>query len=94
VYHWGDIDPGGIKIAYWIEQALIREGRRLRLHMMTAALAKKYGSPAKPAVVLRDRAESSYSVAELVRFMSSEDAHTLEQEELDPVAPNIDSREL
>lgn len=87
VYHWGDIDAGGVKIAYRIEQALAREGRRLLLHMMEPALAAAHGSPAAPTGVFKDLSAQDSVVAEAVRYLASPEAHHLEQEELDPRVP-------
>lgn len=87
VFHWGDIDHGGIKIAYRIEQALARVGRKLELHMMSPELAAR-GERIAPADVFRNFSEKSSAVAGLVSYMASPDARQLEQEELDPTVPN------
>ncbi len=87
IYHWGDIDAGGIKIAYRIERALAITGRRLELHLMSPTLAVKHGSPVSPAAVFKDFVDDLSVVADLVRFMGSDEAHLLEQEELEPVIP-------
>ncbi len=87
VFHWGDIDHGGIKIAYRIEQALARVGRKLELHMMSPELAAR-GERIAPADVFRNFSEKSSAVAGLVAYMASPDARQLEQEELDPTVPN------
>ena len=87
VFHWGDIDAGGIKIAYHIERALTKVGRRLNLHLMTPEIAVRHGLPQSPTAVFRNFADEGSAVAGLVVFMASEAARSLEQEELDPVVP-------
>jgi hypothetical protein len=91
VVHWGDIDVGGIKIAYHIERALTKVGRRLELHLMTPEIAVRHGSPQSPTAVFRNFADDNSVVAALVAFMTSEAARSLEQEELDPVMPTVSS---
>jgi Uncharacterized protein conserved in bacteria C-term(DUF2220)/Uncharacterized protein conserved in bacteria N-term (DUF3322) len=51
IFHWGDIDGGGIRIAYRIERALADADRRLALHLMTPAIAIEHGSPEKPSAI-------------------------------------------
>jgi len=87
VFHWGDIDHGGIKIAYRIEQALTRVGRKLRLHMMSPEHARR-GERIASANVFRKFGEGESAVADLVAYMASQDARQLEQEELDPTIPD------
>ncbi len=91
VFHWGDIDAGGIKIAYHIERALTKVGRRLQLHLMTPEIAVRHGLPQSPTPVFRNFADSGSAVAGLAAFMASDAARTLEQEELDPVMPTVSS---
>lgn len=80
-FHWGDIDLGGIRIAHHLHLAL---PRGLRLHLMSEALALAHGTPIDPVRASGIPAESP--VADLATFLASERAHSLEQEELDPVA--------
>jgi Uncharacterized protein conserved in bacteria C-term(DUF2220) len=47
VYHWGDIDAGGIRIAAHLEDAF---GVRIELHEIE--LAVKLGTPLQPAKVM------------------------------------------
>lgn len=87
IFHWGDIDAGGIKIAYRIERALAVAGKKLKLHMMTPAIGIAHGLSTAPGHVFKDFADDTSAVAELVRFMASKDVRVLEQEELNPQAP-------
>ena len=87
VFHWGDIDHGGIKIAFRIEQTLARVGRKLRLHLMTPEHAVR-GERVTPLDVFRNFGERGSVVAELVAYMASAEARYLEQEELDPLVPD------
>lgn len=89
VFHWGDVDPGGTVIAYCIEQAVKRVGRNLRLHMMSPELAIRRGQPAPPERLLSNTDYSASVTRGLVDFLSSETAHHLEQEELDPELPGV-----
>lgn len=86
IYHWGDIDAGGIKIAYRIERALASIGRPLHLHLMDPDLARRHGSPTSAKTVFRIDVSGSV-VAGLAAFLGSMEAHLLEQEELDPTIP-------
>jgi hypothetical protein len=86
VFHWGDIDVGGLRIAYRLEQSLARIDRRLELHLMTPEIAAANGVKVDPVKVFRDDPASS-CVADLAAFLASSDAHFLEQEVLSPVAP-------
>lgn len=86
IYHWGDIDAGGIKIAYRIESALAAVGRPLHLHLMDPDLARCHGAPTSVKAVFRIDVSASV-VADLSAFLGSAEAHLLEQEELDPAIP-------
>lgn len=44
IYHWGDIDLGGLRIFLHLEQALAEVGRRLQPHLMTEALLRSHGA--------------------------------------------------
>jgi hypothetical protein len=87
ILHWGDIDPGGVKIAYLIERALERAGKRLALHLMSPDLAARHGSPAPPVQVFRRPVAEESIVGELAAYLASPQACWLEQEELDPSCP-------
>ncbi|MGY3610822.1 MULTISPECIES: Wadjet anti-phage system protein JetD domain-containing protein [unclassified Bradyrhizobium] len=84
LYHWGDIDAGGLRIAAHLEDTF---GLRLRLHQMDAALAASLGSRLQSRKGLERLAGRPGEIGELARWLGTEGAKMLEQEELDPEAP-------
>lgn len=80
VHHWGDIDPGGVAIARYLEEKIEPS---LRLHLMTPEIARRYGRPAE-AAVLRAPVPVESSLADLARYLKEPGAQWLEQECLDP----------
>lgn len=88
VLHWGDIDTGGLRIAAHLEDAF---GVPITLHEMSSKLASEFGSPLKYRKGLDRLALRNGDIGKLARWLSSEEALALEQEELDPRAP---SREI
>jgi hypothetical protein len=84
-FHWGDIDPGGLRIFRFLEEAL---PRRPRPHLMDRALAESHGRPALPDAALASIAQSDSAVAGLAEWLSRGDRIMhLEQEALDPSSP-------
>lgn len=79
--HWGDIDPSGVGIALHIARSTKAD---LRPHLMNATLALTRGKRAPPVSV--PWAEGT-PFADLAAFLDSEDAHHMEQEEIDPELP-------
>jgi hypothetical protein len=45
IYHWGDVDAGGLLIADSIREAA---GRPVKLHLMTVSLAERHGARRRP----------------------------------------------
>lgn len=86
VYHWGDIDAGGLRIAAHLEDAF---ETRIRLHQMNAELALAFGSPLQSQKGLEKLSASSGEIGQLARWLRSEAARMLEQEELDPTVPTF-----
>ncbi|MBN2751775.1 MAG: hypothetical protein JXQ84_03615 [Rhodospirillaceae bacterium] len=86
VFHWGDIDGGGVRIARCLEVALMPVGRKLGLHLMAPELAISRGENITPIEIFRIDMSQSV-VGGLVRFLASPAACTLEQEEMDPTLP-------
>jgi hypothetical protein len=84
VYHWGDIDAGGVRIAAHLEDAF---GVPVLLHEMKPALALAFGTPLQSRKGLERLAARSSDVGALARWLRSDQAKALEQEELDPKAP-------
>lgn len=86
VYHWGDIDAGGLRIAAHLEDVF---GTHVRLHQMEAELALSFGSPVQSQKGLDRLAMRSGEIGQLAQWLSSEAAKMLEQEELDPNVPTL-----
>jgi hypothetical protein len=85
VYHWGDIDAGGIRIAAHLEDAF---GVQIELHEMRIELAMKLGTPLQSREGLDRLVGRPGELGELARWLSSDQAKALEQEELDPRMPH------
>jgi Wadjet anti plasmid transformation system JetA-like protein len=87
VFHWGDIDAGGVRIAAHLEDAF---GIPIVLHQMDSALARTFGSPLKSQNGLAQLAKREGGIGRLACWLLSKEAMALEQEELDPYAPSLD----
>ena len=84
-YHWGDIDPGGVRIVRFLEETLPRPPRP---HLMDQCLAESHGKPAEPDDTLKSIAASDSAVAGLAEWLSKgPNVRHLEQEALDPLSP-------
>lgn len=84
VYHWGDIDAGGVRIAAHLQNAF---GVALQLHHMQPKLAQVLGTPLRSRKGLEGLAVQSGEIGSLARWLCGKDAQALEQEELDPGPP-------
>lgn len=84
LFHWGDIDAGGLKIAKHLEDAC---GVPLRLHNMTPDLAVEWGTPLKSRTGLERLSGHVGEIGSLVRWLQSSDGKALEQEQLNPRPP-------
>jgi hypothetical protein len=84
LYHWGDIDAGGVRIAAHLEDAF---GVPIALHEMSPTVALSMGTPLQSRKGLERLAARGGEIGELARWLSSNQASALEQEELDPKAP-------
>ena len=82
-FHWGDIDPGGVRIFALLEQAV--DG--LRPHLMDAELARLHGAVAAGDPTLSKLAASGSAVAAVAAFLCAEETWRLEQEALVPRPP-------
>jgi hypothetical protein len=79
IYHWGDIDEGGLRIALHLASLLPIP---VLPHLMSPALARAQGIPAKASRMIdlpRDHPWQSVAL-----FLGSDDARSLEQEKVDP----------
>jgi hypothetical protein len=88
VYHWGDVDAGGVRIAAHLEDAF---GFPIALHEMSPTLASAMGTPLQSRKGLAQLAVRSGDIGDLARWLSTEEARALEQEELDPISPQCQS---
>ena len=86
-FHWSDIDPEGIWIFRTVERAV---GRPVSPHLMTVALAEAKGSPLAGSKI-KSVDFSQSAVAELASYFEKPGAKWLEQEELDPIPPDLSS---
>lgn len=84
IYHWGDIDAGGVRIAAHLEDAF---GIPVLLHDMKPRLALEMGTSLQSRQGLQRLATRTGDVGELARWLCTDEAKALEQEELDPRAP-------
>lgn len=84
IYHWGDIDAGGVRIAAHLEDAF---GIPVLLHQMQPRLALERGTSLQSRQGLQRLAARPGDVGDLARWLCTESAKALEQEELDPTAP-------
>lgn len=89
LYHWGDIDAGGVRIAAHLEDSF---DTTILLHQMTQALALQLGSPLRSRTGLSRLAARSGSIGELASWLLTPEARALEQEELDPKSPTDPGR--
>ena len=85
-YHWGDIDAGGLRVAAHLEDTFCIP---VRLHQMNIGLALTVGSPLQSRKGLDRLTRRSGEIGELARWLGTEGAKMLEQEELDPSAPVV-----
>lgn len=86
-YHWGDIDPGGVRIFRHIEKALKAEGVQLQPHLMDAAILAQYGVAATGKSPLPPH-DGSGSAIEHLWCALRETGLVLEQESLSPCLPD------
>ena len=84
IYHWGDIDAGGVRIAAHLEDAF---GIPVLLHQMQSRLALEKGTSLQSRQGLQRLATRPGDVGDLARWLSRSEAKALEQEELDPTPP-------
>jgi hypothetical protein len=84
LYHWGDIDAGGVRIAAYLEDSF---GAPIRLHQMSPKLGMEHGSPLQSRKGLDRLAQRAGDIGELARWLLGKEGLALEQEELDPTPP-------
>lgn len=86
IYHWGDIDAGGVRIAAHLEDAFAVP---ISLHEMSPALALTLGTPLQSRNGLERLAGRIGDIGALADWLCSDLAMALEQEELDPKPPTL-----
>lgn len=86
IYHWGDIDAGGVRIAAHLEDAFCAP---VLLHDMQPSLALEMGMPLQSRKGLQQLASRSGDIGALAHWLLGDDARALEQEELDPRPPSF-----
>lgn len=84
LFHWGDIDAGGVRIAAHLEDNF---GTAIFLHEMSPALAIEHGSDLQSRKGLDRLTQRTGDVGELARWLLTDEGRALEQEELDPEPP-------
>ena len=83
--HWGDIDPGGLRIFRFLEENLPRKPRP---HLMERSFAEAHGRPAARDPTLEGLAKSDSAVANVAEWLAyGANVKHLEQEAIDPVRP-------
>ena len=88
-YHWGDIDLGGLRIFIHLERALSEAALSLRPHLMTEALLRSFGLPARKRTWVRVlRPADGSGIMSLWQALASADLGLdLEQEAVGPMRP-------
>ena len=84
IFHWGDIDAGGLRIAAHLEDVF---GERIRLHEMRPDDAARLGTALQSRSGLNRLVLRTGDIGMLARALLAPNAMGLEQEELDPTVP-------
>ncbi|MDH5748751.1 MAG: DUF2220 domain-containing protein [Rhodospirillales bacterium] len=87
-FHWGDIDADGLLI---LEKVAGLSGRTVIPHLMSPAIAREKGIQCAAAGKVARLADCDLPCSELAGFLSNQGAHILEQEELDPIPPKLNT---
>lgn len=88
VFHWGDIDLGGLRIFAHLERSLAGVGITLLPHLMDPAVLDKHGSSADRSMTPLPAHLTTSLIGPLWTFMAGLTRPVeLEQEELDPAMP-------
>lgn len=86
-FHWGDIDPGGVRIFRHLEDTLAAQGIRLAPHLMNGDILYAFGVAAKAGQrTVRSGAAGQSAIADTWDAIA-ETGLILEQETLAPEAP-------
>ncbi|HEX8063265.1 MAG TPA: Wadjet anti-phage system protein JetD domain-containing protein [Allosphingosinicella sp.] len=87
VFHWGDLDLGGVRIFHHLELALRERSVSLRPHLMGPDLLKHQGVPSDARCPAPMEAAADSAIASVWRALA-ETGLTLEQESLAPMHPS------
>ncbi len=90
-YHWGDIDPGGLRIFVHLESTLRQLNIQLRPHLMDVGTLAIHGQESNAPVRPLIKGGASHSaISELWDKLAEAKPNIwLEQEELDPAPPRL-----
>jgi hypothetical protein len=86
VFHWGDLDLGGVRIFHHLEGAMRDRGVHLRPHLMSVDLLKRHGVASATRVPAPTGSAAESRVATLWSALA-ESGLILEQESLAPERP-------
>jgi len=86
VFHWGDLDLGGVRIFHHLEAAMRNRGVHLRPHLMSVDLLKRHGVASATRVPAATGSAAESIVAPLWSALA-ETGLILEQETLSPERP-------
>jgi hypothetical protein len=94
LFHWGDIDAGGLRIFVHLERTLQARGLILKPHLMSTEILRKHGRPGdRPSRRLQSGKAGDSPLAWLWDMMAADNAALrLEQEALDPTTPIFDCK--
>jgi hypothetical protein len=90
IYHWGDIDVGGLRIFLHLERSLAAVGRALQPHLRSGALLETHGTASsRPGWVRSVRPPLDSALESLCRAIEARGMGLeLEQEAVAPTAPS------
>ena len=87
VFHWGDMDPGGVRIFRHLERALATVDVVLHPHLMSVRLLRRFGGRAPESRSTR-MGRMDGSVLEKLAALIAAERLVHEQEELEPKPPS------
>lgn len=86
LFHWGDLDAGGVRIFRHLEDALARHRLVLKSHLMDAWRLREFGEPSRNKIRLNTSISPASDIYELWNAIS-ETGLVLEQETIAPASP-------
>jgi hypothetical protein len=88
IYHWGDMDGGGVRIFCHLEHALADKGLILLPHLMDSAVLRQFGVPRERQLRLAAAPPPKSAMRDLWDALLETDL-VLEQESLPPCRPVV-----